>query len=722
MQKKILVLLMAASLAACGGGGGGGSDAPSSPEASNGSNTHSGNDGSEGNSGGNSNSGNNPGVTDLRSGIFSDAPVSGLRYVQGSLSGYTNEDGQFQYDAASSADIQFYIGDLYLGSASGGSVVTPFDLSINGVPVSLTAGVNISRVLISLDEDSNPDNGIALPDAARDAKGQIEFGLPSGQFEADPYVQYLVEQYAPAQVLESVITTRNHLALNAAAQQRIDELSGAVNTAIDNIDLHWNSTLNGAAILAHIRSSNGEELVLKLNEQNDALWIQHVIYANADGVRVVEFNQNGSVAYVDNKGAVSKYVEFSELDMARFIKDFQAYHPQATAYLANDAGLASAQQMHHFHHGRINDVATILQRHQDGQVSTQDQLQMAAHFMSLFESVICTEAEDCAQRSLLSGALLRALDDSVYRADIVHAIDVELNDQLCLGSLFNDAMSSCPPSQLIMALLLDSDRRIQVMRQGERDRVIPIKFDRVLVVDVSNARKNAEFLRAFTNVTHYGPWDESYIRVIPQAELIHIGGSDWLFRFVSFHIEMDAIERCENEPVWVLESLESTEGEYSKSRLRCHYTSYARAQSAEMDRYRALAHQHLLQRMQHSVVYRKFDYPDGPRFCARYAYWPGQGAFMLNDGCGAREVPETFDEQKTAAIAGALEQASGDLMVTRMTLNPSRLEFSYVDGDGIGRWDMFSSSWYYSVTFSDHDDIAIVGSGFEFAREREYLD
>src|SRR5690606_37731073 len=116
----------------------------------------------------------------------------------------------------------------------------------------------------SLDSDNNPDNGITLTEDTRNANVQLEFGLASGQFEADPHVNYLIEQYAAGRTLESVADARAHLSQNAAAQQRIEQLEQAIESAISRIDIRWNSTLTSEGILAHFNASNGEELILQL--------------------------------------------------------------------------------------------------------------------------------------------------------------------------------------------------------------------------------------------------------------------------------------------------------------------------------------------------------------------------------------------------------------------------------------------------------------------------
>lgn len=93
-------------------------------------------------------------------GQFIDAPVQGLRYESGSLSGTTGEQGEFQYETGNS--IRFFIGDLALGEAvKGKAIITPLDLVPKG-SIDTPAVINIARLLQSLDSIPD-DNRITLP-------------------------------------------------------------------------------------------------------------------------------------------------------------------------------------------------------------------------------------------------------------------------------------------------------------------------------------------------------------------------------------------------------------------------------------------------------------------------------------------------------------------------------------------------------------------------------
>lgn len=103
-------------------------------------------------------------VVTVDNGQLIDAPVQGVRYESGSVSGVTGDLGEFQYETGGT--VRFFIGDIALGEAvRGKAVITPIDLVPNGT-IDTPAVVNIARLLQSL--DSKPgDNRITIPAALR---------------------------------------------------------------------------------------------------------------------------------------------------------------------------------------------------------------------------------------------------------------------------------------------------------------------------------------------------------------------------------------------------------------------------------------------------------------------------------------------------------------------------------------------------------------------------
>jgi hypothetical protein len=93
-----------------------------------------------------------------------DAPMQGVRYESGSISGVTGDLGEFQYETGGT--IRFFIGDIALGDAvRGKAVITPIDLVPNGT-IDTPAVINIARLLQSLDSIPG-DNRITIPAVLR---------------------------------------------------------------------------------------------------------------------------------------------------------------------------------------------------------------------------------------------------------------------------------------------------------------------------------------------------------------------------------------------------------------------------------------------------------------------------------------------------------------------------------------------------------------------------
>jgi pectate lyase len=105
-------------------------------------------------------------VVTVDNGQLIDAPVQGVRYESGSVSGVTGDFGEFQYETGGT--VRFFIGDIALGEeVMGKAVITPLDLVPNGT-IDTPAVVNIARLLQSLDS-IHGDNRITIPAVLRAA-------------------------------------------------------------------------------------------------------------------------------------------------------------------------------------------------------------------------------------------------------------------------------------------------------------------------------------------------------------------------------------------------------------------------------------------------------------------------------------------------------------------------------------------------------------------------
>ena len=128
---------------------------------------------------------------------FVDAPVANLRYQSKSFSGYTDSTGGFK--CSSQEEVSFYIGKLKLGTSICQKIVTPLTLAAKKVvvsqPITTTSPsgvvtqtgtkqtvqvqpakasdpgvINRVRLLMTLDGDGNPNNGIQLPTSQEQRK------------------------------------------------------------------------------------------------------------------------------------------------------------------------------------------------------------------------------------------------------------------------------------------------------------------------------------------------------------------------------------------------------------------------------------------------------------------------------------------------------------------------------------------------------------------------
>jgi hypothetical protein len=132
------------------------------------------------------------------SGILEAGNVRGLHFETATQSGTTDAQGTFTYLPGES--VTFSIGELRLGAAPGAAKISLFTLAGLTPPTTelslraqldrtrrlatpLARAMNLARLLIALDADHNPDNGIDLTGRDRQLAGkQIDFGVSVGAF------------------------------------------------------------------------------------------------------------------------------------------------------------------------------------------------------------------------------------------------------------------------------------------------------------------------------------------------------------------------------------------------------------------------------------------------------------------------------------------------------------------------------------------------------------
>lgn len=142
-------------------------------------------------------------------GVFIDSAVSGLDYSTESLSGTTNDAGEFQYNAGES--ITFSIGQLELPSVVGAESITPLDLFSTDSPTDRRV-VNLSSLLQSLDVNNTPSDGITITEfvaSSAPATSEVDFDVNADDFSQNVAVINLVS--ANGTVLQGEFETVRHL-------------------------------------------------------------------------------------------------------------------------------------------------------------------------------------------------------------------------------------------------------------------------------------------------------------------------------------------------------------------------------------------------------------------------------------------------------------------------------------------------------------------------------
>ncbi|WP_112184561.1 hypothetical protein [Ralstonia sp. GX3-BWBA] len=233
---RFTCLAFCVALAACGGGNDGSSNASGS------TNT-------------------NPTTPQTSQGVFVDAPVGGLHYVSGNLSGTTDAAGHFNY--VPGQPVTFSVGGVAIGSATGQAVVTPLALVPNAADVTNDTVTNIGAFLQSLDSGGNPGGSIQISAAsvAALANTQLNFAQTPAAFAADPAVVSAIHAAAPQKTLVSPAVAQAHMQsqnmCQFAGQWQFTHADRADDTFVVNI-----SEVNGSFGSGLITRSDGTQAYL----------------------------------------------------------------------------------------------------------------------------------------------------------------------------------------------------------------------------------------------------------------------------------------------------------------------------------------------------------------------------------------------------------------------------------------------------------------------------
>ena len=212
-KNKLLRALLAAGLTtglvACGGGssGDGATDKIQDPETEQ-------NDSSSPAPGEN-----NVATAGSETGRFVDSAVGGIEYeTSAGYASTTNDNGEFKFNKGET--VTFRLGQLNFGTVEAGSLITPVELASGDS----NKAANIARVLQTLDDDGNPDNGITITPTVREkAKNQNPTDVATADLTAvkEAILSLASENtYAPADLVTQE-QAESHLNETIAAEKPV---------------------------------------------------------------------------------------------------------------------------------------------------------------------------------------------------------------------------------------------------------------------------------------------------------------------------------------------------------------------------------------------------------------------------------------------------------------------------------------------------------------------
>lgn len=145
-------------------------------------------------------------------GVFIDSPIINIGYRTETLEGVTNESGEYEY--LPDETVTFFIGDLELPTVTGKEVITPLELAESSF-VNDAKVVNIIRLLQTLDQDGDPNNGLTITDTAKTTaytSTDIDFSLSEIDFENLSSIDALIRDAGLDNPVEELVTTADAIA------------------------------------------------------------------------------------------------------------------------------------------------------------------------------------------------------------------------------------------------------------------------------------------------------------------------------------------------------------------------------------------------------------------------------------------------------------------------------------------------------------------------------
>lgn len=202
----------------------------------------------------------------LKTGVLIDGPIAGATYTINGVEKTTNNDGEFEYQDGD--EIIFKIGGIEIGRVQAAPRITPLDLADDE-----NKRINLMIFLQSLDENSDHDDGIKIPDGfIFDLKGaNIDFSLASDEF---------VQKFQP------ILNDQEEFSDKTVVSPEIAKQNFTKNLLKD---------LAGVWLLENYDSTDESIIVLKINDQGEYM-LGEVVLEEEDiefsGVEMGELNIN----------------------------------------------------------------------------------------------------------------------------------------------------------------------------------------------------------------------------------------------------------------------------------------------------------------------------------------------------------------------------------------------------------------------------------------------
>lgn len=149
-------------------------------------------------------------------GVFVDSPVAGLHYETPTRSGTTNSAGEYNYLPGEM--VTFSVGGIVFGSTLAGPVVSPLSLVSGATDATDPEVINIVRLLLTMDDDGIPDNGITISAATAAAAVGQTADFNAADLSTDPGMATLLPLLPGTPALVDATVAQTHFSATLAAQ------------------------------------------------------------------------------------------------------------------------------------------------------------------------------------------------------------------------------------------------------------------------------------------------------------------------------------------------------------------------------------------------------------------------------------------------------------------------------------------------------------------------